>query len=45
MHVPVMTEFTEEEICMADYQLGFATRLRKSPYYIVQTAKSTGMCS
>jgi len=29
---------------MADYQLGFATRLRKSPYYIVQTTKSTGMC-
>ena len=44
MHVPVMTEFTEEEIRMADYQLGFATRLRKSPYYIVQTTKSTGMC-
>ncbi|RDB27919.1 hypothetical protein Hypma_002232 [Hypsizygus marmoreus] len=40
MHVPVLTEFTSEESRIADLQIGFATRLRKSPYYIVEKTKS-----
>ena len=37
-----MTEYSEEEKQIVQYQLGFAERLRKSPYYIVEKTKSMG---
>ncbi|KAF5379177.1 hypothetical protein D9615_006020 [Tricholomella constricta] len=40
--LPVMTEFTTEEASIADLQIGFASRLRKSAYYVVEKTKSTG---
>jgi len=42
MSVPVLTDITSEEKRIAELQIGFATRLRKSPYYIVEKNKSTG---
>ncbi|KAJ3518918.1 hypothetical protein NM688_g9375 [Phlebia brevispora] len=39
--LPVLTEYTEEEKRIAELQIGFATRLRKSAYYIVEPTKST----
>ena len=40
--LPLLTEYNEEEKRIAELQIGFATRLRKSPYYIVESTKSTG---
>ncbi|KAK0452294.1 hypothetical protein EV421DRAFT_1768179 [Armillaria borealis] len=40
MRPPVMSEFTEDEKKMCQYQIGYATRLKQSAYYIVETAKS-----
>lgn len=42
MRVPVLTEFTPDETRIADIQMGFATRMRKSPYYVVEKSKSNG---
>ncbi|KAL4245677.1 DNA-directed RNA polymerase III subunit [Abortiporus biennis] len=39
--LPVLTEYSEEEKKISDLQLGFATRLRKSAYYIVEHTKSS----
>ncbi|KAG5642272.1 hypothetical protein DXG03_003321 [Asterophora parasitica] len=39
--LPVFTEFTTEEARIADIQIGFASRLRKSQYYVVEKTKST----
>ncbi len=40
--LPVLTEFTEEERQISELQLGFAARLRKSQYYVVEPSRSTG---
>ena len=42
MNVPIPSEITNEEKRIAEIQIGFATRLRKSPYYIVEKTKTTG---
>jgi len=41
MLVPVLTESTTDEKRIAELQLGFASRLRSSKYYIVEAPKST----
>ncbi|KAJ7631926.1 DNA-directed RNA polymerase III, subunit Rpc31 [Mycena polygramma] len=38
---PVLSELTEDEKKIAAYQIGFAQRLRKSAYYVVEATKST----
>lgn len=43
MRVPVLTEVTADERRIAEYQLGIATRLSKSAYYVVEKTKSSGM--
>ncbi|KAJ7927460.1 DNA-directed RNA polymerase III, subunit Rpc31, partial [Mycena leptocephala] len=40
---PVLTEFTEDEKKIAAYQIGFAQRIRKSAYYVVEATKSTDL--
>ncbi|KAF8190427.1 DNA-directed RNA polymerase III, subunit Rpc31 [Mycena galopus ATCC 62051] len=40
---PILTEFTEDEQKIAAYQIGFAKRLRKSQYYVVEATKSTDL--
>ncbi|KAJ6495308.1 DNA-directed RNA polymerase III, subunit Rpc31 [Mycena sanguinolenta] len=40
---PILTEFTEDEKKIAAYQNGFATRMRKSQYYVVEATKSTDL--
>ncbi|KAH8103036.1 DNA-directed RNA polymerase III, subunit Rpc31 [Cristinia sonorae] len=39
--LPLLTEYSEEERQIAQLQLGFSTRLRKSAYYLVEPTKST----
>lgn len=39
--MPVLSDFTEEERQICKLQTGFAERLRKSAYYIVEPTKST----
>ncbi|KAI0355910.1 hypothetical protein OH77DRAFT_1402132 [Trametes cingulata] len=39
--LPLLTEYSEEERRIAELQIGFATRLRNSAYYIVEPTKST----
>jgi len=41
MRVPVLSEFTSEETRIAELQMGFASRLRKSQYYVVERSKSS----
>ncbi|PPR06830.1 hypothetical protein CVT26_003856 [Gymnopilus dilepis] len=41
--LPVFTEPSDDEKKIAQLQLGFATRLRKSQYYIVEKTKTTGL--
>lgn len=41
--LPVLTEYSEQERRIAELQIGFATRLRQSAYYIVEPTKSTGV--
>ncbi|KAJ7204666.1 DNA-directed RNA polymerase III, subunit Rpc31 [Mycena pura] len=43
MMPPVLSEYTEDEQKIATYQIGFADRLRKSAYYIVEATKSTDL--
>jgi hypothetical protein len=44
--LPALHEYSAEDKRIAELQTGFATRLRKSPYYITEQAKSTGvLCS
>ncbi|KAH8996345.1 DNA-directed RNA polymerase III, subunit Rpc31 [Lactarius hatsudake] len=38
--LPVLTEYSEEEKRICELQLGFATRLRKSAYYVTEVVKS-----
>ncbi|KAK0458893.1 DNA-directed RNA polymerase III, subunit Rpc31 [Desarmillaria tabescens] len=40
MRPPVMSEFTEDEKKMCQYQIGYATRLKQSAYYVVEATKS-----
>ncbi|KAJ7171616.1 DNA-directed RNA polymerase III, subunit Rpc31 [Mycena crocata] len=40
---PILTELTEDEKRIAAYQIGFAERMRKSAYYVVETTKSTDL--
>ncbi|KAF7360484.1 DNA-directed RNA polymerase III subunit [Mycena venus] len=40
---PILTEFTEDEKKIAAYQIGFAQRMRKSQYYVVEATKSTDL--
>ncbi|KAJ7869144.1 DNA-directed RNA polymerase III, subunit Rpc31 [Mycena olivaceomarginata] len=40
---PILTEFTEDEKKIAAYQIGFAKRMRKSQYYVVEATKSTDL--
>ena len=42
MSVPIPSEITDEERRIAEIQIGFATRLQQSPYYIVEKSKTTG---
>ncbi|TFK73529.1 hypothetical protein BDN72DRAFT_893936 [Pluteus cervinus] len=42
IQVPLVTDYTEDEKRIAQLQIGFAERLKKSPYYIVEKTKSTG---
>ncbi|KAI0760377.1 DNA-directed RNA polymerase III, subunit Rpc31 [Fomes fomentarius] len=39
--LPLLTEYSDEEKRIAELQVGFATRLRKSAYYIIETTKSS----
>ncbi|KAH0581362.1 hypothetical protein H2248_012453 [Termitomyces sp. 'cryptogamus'] len=39
--LPVFTEISEKESRIADIQIGFADRLRKSAYYVVEKTKSS----
>ncbi|KAH9947533.1 DNA-directed RNA polymerase III, subunit Rpc31 [Amylocystis lapponica] len=39
--LPVLTEYSDEEKRICELQMGFAARLRKSAYYIVESTKST----
>ncbi|KIK68578.1 hypothetical protein GYMLUDRAFT_725456 [Collybiopsis luxurians FD-317 M1] len=41
MKPPVMTEASEKEKKIAQLQIGFASRLRRSEYYVVESTKST----
>jgi DNA-directed RNA polymerase III subunit RPC7 len=41
MRPPVLTEYSDREKQITQLQIGFARRLRKSPYYVVETTKST----
>ncbi|KIM46689.1 hypothetical protein M413DRAFT_260809 [Hebeloma cylindrosporum] len=41
MRVPVATEPTKDEKRIAELQLGFAERMRKSQYYVVERTKTT----
>ncbi|KAF9078823.1 DNA-directed RNA polymerase III, subunit Rpc31 [Rhodocollybia butyracea] len=41
MRPPVMTEPTEQEKRIAQLQIGFTSRLRKSEYYVAESTKST----
>ena len=38
----MLTEFTSEERKIAELQIGFMTRLKQSPYYILENTKSDG---
>lgn len=38
----MLTEYSEDERQIAQLQLGFSSRLRKSAYYIVEHTKSAG---
>jgi len=40
--LPVLSDFSAEEKKISELQTGFITRLRKSPYYVVETIKSNG---
>lgn len=40
--IPMLTEYNEDERHIAQLQIGFATRLRQSAYYITESTKSTG---
>ncbi|KAK7681411.1 hypothetical protein QCA50_015503 [Cerrena zonata] len=40
MEVPLLNEYTEDEKRIAELQLGFSARLRKSAYYITELTKS-----
>ncbi|KAI0074101.1 hypothetical protein K474DRAFT_1665853 [Panus rudis PR-1116 ss-1] len=40
MEVPMLSEYTDREKQIAELQLGFASRLRKSAYYITEPTKS-----
>jgi len=42
MRVPVATDPSKDEKRIAELQLGFATRLRQSQYYVVEKTKTTG---
>lgn len=41
--LPVLTEYSEDEKRVAQLQQGFKERLRRSPYYIVESVKSTDL--
>ncbi|KAJ3002362.1 hypothetical protein NUW54_g5722 [Trametes sanguinea] len=41
--LPLLTEYSEEERRIAELQIGFATRLRNSAYYLVEPTKSTDL--
>jgi DNA-directed RNA polymerase III subunit RPC7 len=43
--LPALTEYSKHEQRICELQIGFATRLRKSQYYLVEKTKSTGACS
>lgn len=43
MRVPIATEPSKEESRIVELQLGFAERLRKSQYYVVEKTKTTGV--
>lgn len=40
--LPVLSDFSAEEKKISELQTGFITRLRQSPYYVVETVKSNG---
>ncbi|OSD05214.1 hypothetical protein PYCCODRAFT_1406686 [Trametes coccinea BRFM310] len=41
--LPLLTEYSEEERRIAELQIGFATRLRNSAYYLVEPTRSTDL--
>lgn len=42
MRVPVFTDSTSDEKRIAELQLGYAARMRKSAYYVVEKTKTSG---
>jgi DNA-directed RNA polymerase III subunit RPC7 len=40
--LPVLNEYSAEDKTIAELQAGFAARLRKSAYYIIEQTKSNG---
>jgi hypothetical protein len=42
MRIPILTELSTDEKRIAELQIGFATRLRKSAYFVVEKSKSNG---
>lgn len=40
--LPVLSDFSAEEKKISELQTGFITRLRRSPYYVVETVKLNG---
>ena len=40
--LPVLSEYSNDEKQICNLQIGFATRLRKSQYYVIGTTKSSG---
>ena len=40
--LPVLTSYTDEERQICKYQQGFASRLRQSPYYVIEQTKTDG---
>ncbi|KZP16905.1 hypothetical protein FIBSPDRAFT_793730 [Athelia psychrophila] len=39
--LPVLTEYSSDEKRICELQMGFAARIRKSAYYVIETTKST----
>ena len=45
MHVPTFSEPTDVEKSIAEFQMAYASRMRKSQYYITERTRSTGYSS
>lgn len=43
--LPVLTSYTDEERLICELQDGFARRLKRSAYYVIERTKTDGMSS